>query len=67
MNLYELNNGAFYSVDEGGSLFYGPNYVLGPGFELRRELKDTYEYPVHGWFWFDSNEEAIAFFNLGDL
>lgn len=38
-------------------------FVIGPNFELRRELKDTYTYPVDGWTWFDSAEDAAIAFN----
>ena len=59
------DSGAFYSIDEAtGDLLKGPNFVLNSDFELRRELKDTYEYPVFGWYWFDSEQEAKTFFNL---
>jgi hypothetical protein len=59
------NTDAFYSIDEtSGELVHGPNFVLNMDYELRREHKDTYEYPVHGWYWFDSQEEARIFFNL---
>ena len=38
-------------------------FVIAPDFELRREYKDTYTYPVGGWTWFDSAEAAAAAFN----
>lgn len=53
----------FYKNDE-GMLLYGPNYVLGGGFSLFKEQKDSYEYPVWGWKWFDSEEEARLEYNL---
>ena len=40
--------------------WYGPNMVIGIHTDvigvylnLERELKDTYEYPVDGWNWYD--------------
>jgi hypothetical protein len=47
-------------------ILHGPNFVRGPFglFDLFREEKDTYEYPVEGWYWFDSEEEACQFFGL---
>lgn len=53
----------FYKNDE-GMLLYGPNYVLGGGFSLFKEQKDSYEYPVWGWKWFDSEEQARLEYNL---
>jgi hypothetical protein len=29
--------------------------VYGPGYELLRENKDTYSYPVEGWSWYDNS------------
>jgi hypothetical protein len=54
----------FYKLDE-ETLLYGHNFVIGPGFELRRETHEDHTYPVEGWYWFDSKEEAREFFNLG--
>lgn len=34
-------------------------------FELTRSLKDTYDYPVAGWVWFDNEEAATAAMNDG--
>ena len=56
-------NPGFYFNDN-GVLFYGPNYVLNIEFELYLENKDEYDYPVFGWYWFDSEDEAYAFFNI---
>jgi hypothetical protein len=52
----------FYKTD--GELLFGPNYVLNAAYELRRELHETYSYPVDGWWWFDSEAQARAFFDL---
>ena len=54
---------SFYKLDD-GVLLAGPNFVLNQDYELRRELKDTYQYPVAGWYWFDTEQAARAFFNL---
>lgn len=45
-------------------LFEGPNAVYAPTFTLLKEDKDTYTYPVEGWIWFDTEEEARAYFGL---
>jgi len=52
----------FYKFD--GSLLYGPNFVLNKEFELRRESKDNNTYPVDGWYWFDSEEQARTFLKI---
>jgi hypothetical protein len=54
---YRLNN---------GKLGHAPNAVRAPTFNLFLADRDTYAYPVDGWYWFDSEAEARAFFNLTD-
>jgi hypothetical protein len=45
----------FYKQEEDGTWQYAPNFVYGPGYELLRENKDNYEYPVEGWIWYDES------------
>jgi hypothetical protein len=52
----------FYKLD--GGLLYGPNYVLNQSYELRRETHTEYDYPVDGWYWFDSEADARSHFGL---
>lgn len=55
----------FYKLD--GSLLYAPNFVILPEIgEISIELYNTYEYPLLGWYYFDSEEEAKSFFNIVD-
>lgn len=53
----------FYKYEE-PFLHFGANYVLDARYELRKESKDDYGYPVDGWYWFDSQDEAHAFFEI---
>lgn len=55
----------FYKLQE-QELYYAPNSVYGPleEFELHKENKDNYIYPVDGWYWFNSEEEARVAFDL---
>jgi hypothetical protein len=48
----------FYKLD--GEMLFGPNFVLNSNYELHREDHSTYTYPVDGWTWFDSEEEAYT-------
>ena len=57
-----MDTSGFYKLD--GSLLYGPNYVLNANYELRRETRDDHSYPVDGWHWFNTEEEARLFFDL---
>lgn len=54
---------AFYSYDN--QLMEAPNFVIFPdGTELFSVNKDKYTYPVYGWYWFDTIEEAKQFFGV---
>lgn len=49
----------FYKVDpDGTTLLFGRFYVLNAEYELHRHLHGTYTYPVAGWSWYESEEEA---------
>jgi hypothetical protein len=48
----------------GSRLSYAPNAVIAPTYTLRRADKDEYEYPVEGWYWFDSAADAKEFFGI---
>jgi hypothetical protein len=56
------NTSGFYKLD--GAIFFGPNFVLNKDYELRRDTKDQHNYPVDGWYWFDSLEQAYTFFGI---
>jgi|688.fasta_scaffold126951_3 hypothetical protein len=47
----------FYK-DDNGFLVWSADRVLNERFELWLDQKDTYTYPVEGWYWFDSEIEA---------
>jgi hypothetical protein len=57
-----MNAQGFYKLD--GQLLYGPNFVLNAQYELRKEQKDSYTYPVDGWYWFADENAARSFFGL---
>ncbi|TCD47015.1 hypothetical protein [Chlorobium sp. N1] len=54
---------AFYKND-GGALLEAPNFVLNRAYELRAESHLEQEYPVDGWWWFESAGEACGFFGV---
>ena len=45
-------------------LFNGFGFVLTAEYELHEDLRDTYTYPIDGWYWFDTDDEAKAFFGI---
>lgn len=47
----------FYRKQD-NQLQFGRFYVLHQDYELHRHLKDTYQYPVDGWSWYESEEAA---------
>lgn len=51
---------AFYKKIE-GDLLKGEG-ISSPVVTLKAEDKDNYTYPQDGWYWFDTFEEALAFF-----
>jgi hypothetical protein len=51
---------------ETATLVRAGKFVYGPTFTLLVEEKDIYDLPVDGWYWFDTKEEALAFFNLSE-
>lgn len=57
----------FYK-QEGKNILHGPNFVFGPDLTLIKEDIEEYLlldiFPVDGWYWFDSTEEAYAFFGV---
>lgn len=54
---------AFYKLEDGGNFLEAPNFVLNKDFELRAETYQDHEYPIDGWYWFDTPEEAYVFFD----
>lgn len=64
MDDHTMNDTSGFYKKEVEDILYGVSEVMGPDFNLRRDEKDQYEYPVHGWYWFDSTEEAYAFFGV---
>jgi len=57
------NTAGFYKHEQ-PSLHHAPNYVLDNHFSLYKETKDDNAYPIDGWYWFDSIEEARAFYGI---
>lgn len=60
-----MNTSGFYKLD--GELLYGPNYVLNSAYELRRDTHELNQYPIDGWYWFATQEEAYQFFDIKDV
>lgn len=59
-----MDTSGFYKEEE-LTLLYAPNFVYMPDkTTLTRETRAEHEYPVKGWYWFDSETDARNFFNL---
>jgi hypothetical protein len=63
----------FYKLED-DNWQYAPNFVYGPNYELLKENKDSYTYPVEGWEWYDESpieesliEEAVIVEDLNSL
>ena len=60
----EQNTAGFYKASEDNTLLYAPNFVYAPTYTLLKENHSSYEYPVDGWSWFDSEESARQNLNI---
>ena len=52
----------FYKLD--GTLLYGPKAVHNANYQLHSADHASYTYPVDGWHWFNTLEEACGFFEI---
>ena len=52
-----MRGAGFYKLD-GDMLLYGANFAVNANYELYKEQKDTYTYPVDGWSWYESEQAA---------
>lgn len=55
----------FYNLQD-NRLLYAEESVLGTTPVLLKEFHTIYTYPVRGWYYFESREEAKTFFNYVD-
>lgn len=55
----------FYKNDN-GTLLYAPNFVYSKDYELLATNKDSYIYPIDGWRWFDTRQEALEFYGIAE-
>lgn len=54
----EIQDTSGFYKNDNEYLLFGPHFVLNANYELRRETHDQHTYPVDGWYWFDSEEQA---------
>lgn len=54
----------FYKKIDENNFAFAANFVESSKFSLKRELKHMYEYPIDGWYWFESQDAACAFFGI---
>lgn len=53
----------FYKLLENNTLTFG-QFVQSLDYTLDYQLKDTYQLPIDGWYWFNTIEEANIFFGI---
>lgn len=53
-----MDTSGFYKYIPEYGILYAAHAVQGNEYQLDREWKDTYDYPVDGWYWFDTKEQA---------
>jgi len=54
---------SFYKLDS-DVLLSAKEQVINANYELYAAQREAYEYPIDGWYWFDSRQDALAFFNV---
>jgi len=60
-----MNTSGFYKYDaQKINLIYAPNSVYNKNFELHKEHHDEYDYPNNNWYWFNSRQEALDFYDI---
>jgi hypothetical protein len=58
-----MNTAGFYKFEE-ELLRFAPNAVYAPNFTLLVSLQETYNYPIEGWHYFATTEDAESFFAI---
>ena len=52
---------SFYKLDN-EEILEAPNGVYTPTNTMTKDNYQEFSYPVEGWYWFDTIEEAYSFF-----
>lgn len=56
----------FYAWED-DTLKFAANFIQFPnGTTIQRSERDTYSYPVNGYYWFNTKQAALSFFNKSD-
>jgi hypothetical protein len=56
--------GFYKYIENEKALLHAPNFVSSPNYSLQKAEKENYSYPVDGWYWFDSENQAKKFFGV---
>jgi hypothetical protein len=56
----------FYK-NENNNMLYAPETVFGPYYFLNKDEFQNYTYPIDGWYYFNTENEAKDFFGLSNL
>lgn len=51
----------FYKKDQ-EQLLVASESVSGPHYDLHKDTRETHTYPVDGWYWFDTLDDAMTAF-----
>lgn len=55
---------AFYKKTSDTSIMDAQVSIKSPDYELLSDNRETYNYPIDGWYWFDTEDEAYEFFQV---
>ena len=56
----------FYKLED-DNWQYAPNFVDAPNYQLLKENKDSYTYPVEGWEWYDKSPIEEVHIDIDNL
>tara|TARA_B110000503_G_scaffold99505_1_gene148849 strand:+ start:777 stop:998 length:222 start_codon:yes stop_codon:yes gene_type:complete len=62
-----MDRGPGFYLLQDNDLLHAPNFVKKGGGNLYKEEKDSYIYPVDGFYWFDTESAARVFFGLPEF
>jgi len=60
-----MSEKGFYTIDD-NQLIHAPESVGGKDWSIWVKRHKEYKYPVRGWYYFETREEAKKFFNYED-
>lgn len=55
---------SFFKLNDNGTIIECPLFVCSPDYTLIADEHASYTYPVDGWYWYDTADEAASALNI---